>query len=101
MSRESNQYFIYILTDAKHSTLYTGVTNDLKRRIYEHKHPLKNSFTEKYHINMLMYYEIFDTMDAAIQREKQIKAGSRAKKIALIENMNREWKDLYEEIVTF
>ncbi|HYM19494.1 MAG TPA: GIY-YIG nuclease family protein [Candidatus Kapabacteria bacterium] len=101
MSSTSYQYYIYILTDAKHNTLYTGVTNDLKRRVYEHKHPEKSSFTEKYHVNMLMYYEIFDTMDAAIRREKQIKGGSRAKKIALIESMNKEWKDLYEEIVTF
>jgi putative endonuclease len=96
-----HQYYIYILTDSKHQTLYTGVTNDLKRRVYEHKNPEKSSFTERYHLNMLVYYEIFDSSNAAIAREKQIKGGSRAKKIALIESINKEWRDLYPEIVTF
>jgi putative endonuclease len=95
------QYFVYILTDAKHKTLYTGVTNDLKRRVFEHKNGLHDGFTKKYHVNMLTYYEIFDAIEYAILREKQLKGGSRQQKIDLINSINKEWRDLYEDVVTF
>ena len=78
--------------------LYTGVTNDLKRRVYEHKEKLVGGFTRKYNITKLVYYEAFEDIENAILREKQIKAGSRQKKIQYINSMNREWRDLYEEL---
>jgi putative endonuclease len=82
------------------TVLYTGVTNDLVRRVYEHKMKLNpDGFTGKYEINKLVYYEISEDITAAIEREKQIKAGSRKKKIALILDMNPGWKDLYDEII--
>lgn len=88
-----NNYYVYILTN-RSKTLYTGVTNDLIRRVYEHKQKLIPGFTQKYNIDRLAYYE--DTVDvtAAIAREKQIKGWLRVKKIALIESMNPEWRDL-------
>ena len=92
------QYYIYIMTNAKHTALYTGVTNDLKRRVWEHKEKFVDGFTKKYHIDMLLYYEVCESIEGAIMREKQIKAGSRKKKIELINNMNREWRDLYDEL---
>jgi putative endonuclease len=92
------QYYIYILTDAKHTTLYTGVTNNLQRRIWEHKEKLVEGFTKKYHIDRLVYYEVCEDIVSAITREKQIKAGSRKKKIDLTNSMNSEWRDLYEEL---
>jgi putative endonuclease len=81
----------------KSRTLYTGVTNNLERRVYEHKHKLLPGFTSKYNITKLVYYEAGDDISVAIAREKQIKGWLRAKKIALIENMNPEWKDLSED----
>jgi len=75
-------------------TLYTGVTNNLERRVCEHKHKLVEGFTEKYNIAMLVYYEATDDVRAAIQREKQIKGWLRSKKVALIESANPEWRDL-------
>jgi putative endonuclease len=92
------QYYIYILTDAKHTTLYTGVTNNLQRRIWEHKEKLVEGFTKKYHIDRLVYYEVCEDILSAITRDKQIKAGSRQKKIDLINSMNCEWSDLYSEL---
>ncbi|MFH1678352.1 MAG: GIY-YIG nuclease family protein [Candidatus Omnitrophota bacterium] len=94
----NKQYFIYIMTNKRNIVLYTGVTSDLKKRIYEHKMKLVEGFTRKYNITKLVYYEVFDDVENAIMREKQIKAGSRDKKIKLISNMNPEWKDLYAEI---
>lgn len=88
------QYCIYILTNRHHTVLYTGVTNDLKRRLYEHQLKLVKGFTSRYNADKLVYYEVCEQVDSAIAREKQIKAGSRAKKIALIERMNPEWRDL-------
>jgi putative endonuclease len=88
---------IYIITNKKNGTLYTGVTSDLPKRIYEHKNATIG-FTARYNCKTLVYYEIFDDMENAILREKQIKDGSRDKKIALIENMNPEWRDLYFDI---
>ncbi len=78
--------------------LYTGVTNDLKRRMYEHKNKLAEGFTEKYNIDKLVFYEIYNDINEAIAREKQIKGGSRAKKIKLIKEMNNKWNDLYDQI---
>ena len=87
-------YYVYILTTRNNTVLYTGVTNDLKRRVFEHKSGLNEGFTKKYHVHKLIYFEIFDFVDLAIAREKQIKGYSRDKKIKLIEAMNPEWKEL-------
>jgi len=78
--------------------LYVGVTNDLVRRIYEHKNKLVDGYTKKYNLSKLVYFEQSSDIDSAILREKQLKAGSRKRKIALIESNNLEWKDLYESI---
>jgi putative endonuclease len=91
----SRQYYVYILTNKNNRVLYTGVTNDLKKRVYEHKEKFVNGFTKKYNISKLVYYEIFEDPENAILREKKIKAGSRQKKIDLINIMNKEWTDLY------
>jgi len=93
------KFFIYIITNKNNTVLYTGVTNNLVRRVYEHKNKQINGFTQRYNVNKLVYCEIFDQALIAIEREKQIKGGSRSKKIALIEKMNPDWKDLYEQIV--
>ena len=93
------QYYIYILTNQNNNVLYTGVTNNLVRRIYEHKNKFCKGFTKKYNVDKLVYYEIFIDPESAINREKQIKAGSRKKKVLLIESMNTEWLDLYSSIV--
>ena len=92
------QYYIYIVTNKSNSVLYTGVTNDLKRRVYEHRQKLVEGFTKKYNINKLVYYEIFEDAENAIIREKQIKGGPRQKKIDLVNSTNPEWRDLYEEL---
>ena len=91
------QYFVYIMA-SKSKTLYTGMTNNLERRVYEHKHKLVPGFTARYNINRLVYYEQTTNVRSAIEREKQIKAWRREKKIKLIESMNPEWKDLSEEL---
>lgn len=92
--------FIYIITNNNHTVLYTGVTSNLSKRIKEHQDKrFQGSFSAKYNANKLVYYEAFQMIGDAISREKQIKAGSRAKKIALINTVNAEWDDLYEEIV--
>ena len=93
------QYCIYIMTNSHNTVLYTGVTNNLARRVYEHKNGLGGSFTRKYNVQKLVYYEVGEDVNAVIAREKQIKGGSRQKKIDLVNKMNPEWKDLYEEIV--
>jgi putative endonuclease len=81
----------------KSKTLYTGVTNNLSRRVYEHKNKLIDGFTKKYQINKLVYFELFNNIDDAIRREKQIKGWIRKKKIDLIKSMNPDWKDISEE----
>jgi putative endonuclease len=91
--------YIYIMTNKPNGTLYIGVTNDLVRRVYEHKNSLVDGFTKRYKLKSLVYYEVFDFIENAIEREKQLKAGSRTKKIFLIESINPVWKDLYDEIV--
>jgi putative endonuclease len=90
----TKQYYVYIMTNPAHTVLYTGVTNDLIRRVFEHKEKLISGFTSKYLINELVYFENTDEIESAIAREKQIKAGSRQKKIELINSMNPDWKDL-------
>jgi putative endonuclease len=90
-----SQYYVYIMTNNSR-TLYTGVTNNLERRVYEHKHKLVPGFTSKYNITQLVYYETTPDIYAAITREKQIKGWLRAKKIALIESANPHWADLSE-----
>ena len=92
------QYYIYIMTNAKNTVTYTGVTNDLQRRIYEHKQKITGGFTSRYNISKLVYYEICDDAESAILREKQIKSGSRNDKINLINSVNSTWRDLYEEL---
>ena len=90
------QYYVYIMTN-RSRTLYTGVTNNLMRRVYEHKNKLIDGFTKKYNITKLDYYELTSEITSAIAREKQIKGWLRKKKIALIESANPHWKDLSEE----
>jgi putative endonuclease len=92
------QFYVYIMTNKNNRVLYTAITNDLKRRVYEHKEKLVDGFTKKYNISKLIYYEIFEDPENAILREKKIKAGSRQKKMDLINGMNREWNDLYGEL---
>jgi len=91
----AQQYFVYIMTN-RSKTLYIGVTNDLERRVYEHKHQLIDGFTFKYKIRFLAHYEITTDIREAIAREKQLKGLLRARKIALIESVNPAWKDLSE-----
>ncbi len=92
----NKQYYVYIMTNKTNRVLYTGVTNDLKRRIYEHREKLAEGFTKKYNAGKLVFYEVCEDIENAFLREKQIKGGSREKKIALVNSMNKEWRDLYE-----
>ena len=91
--------YVYILFSKRNGTLYVGVTSNLVNRIYEHKNKLTEGFTSKYSVDKLGYYEAFDSIASAIEREKQIKGGSRKKKLALIEQMNPKWLDLYDTII--
>ncbi len=91
--------YVYIVTNKNNTVLYTGVTSDLIKRINQHKNKVVKGFTTKYNCNKLVYYEIGNGMEGCIVREKQIKAGSRKKKIQLIEEMNPSWKDLYDDIL--
>jgi predicted GIY-YIG superfamily endonuclease len=90
---------VYIMANKRNGTLYTGVTSDIVQRVHRHKQGTTPGFASGYACKMLVYYEIYEDMLAAIAREKQIKAGSRTKKLALIEAMNPDWKDLYEHIL--
>ncbi|MDZ8236193.1 MAG: GIY-YIG nuclease family protein [Nostoc sp. ChiQUE01a] len=94
----SEQYYLYIMTNKYNTVLYTGVTNNLQRRVYEHKEKIIEGFTKKYNITKLVYYEVFGDAYTAISREKQIKAGSRQKKIDVVNSINYEWKDLYNDL---
>ncbi len=89
------QYYVYIMTN-KSKTLYTGITDNLERRVYEHKKKLFEGFTKRYNITKLVYYEVTSDVSAAIEKEKQIKGWLRRKKITLIEAMNPQWTDLSE-----
>ena len=91
--------YVYLMTNKANAVIYTGVTGDLIKRAYQHKEKFVEGFTKKYSITKLVYYEIFDNMEDAILREKQIKGGSRAKKIDLIKGVNPNFKDLYETII--
>jgi|SRR5215216_3251212 len=96
----NKQYCVYIMTNSRHTVLYTGVTNDLIRRVEEHKKGIGSEFTKKYNVNKLVFYECGDDINIAVAREKQIKAGSRKKKIDLINSINPDWKDLSEEFLS-
>lgn len=87
-----------MLTNSKNTVIYTGITSDLKKRVWEHKQKLVQDFTQKYNVTRLVYYEVFDSLIDAIAREKQIKAGSRKKKDILIDAFNLKRRDLHEEI---
>ena len=91
--------YVYIMASRKNGTLYVGVTSDLLKRITEHKEKAVSGFTEKYGVGRLVYYEETDDIKTAIQREKQLKKWNRAWKIALIETVNSQWKDLYSELI--
>ena len=93
-----HRYFIYILTNRHHTVLYVGVTNDLCRRINEHRTKIASVFATRYNVTKLVYFEEFDDVNAAIAREKQLKAGSRERKIELINSMNPDWRDLYDDL---
>ncbi len=92
-------FYVYILTNHTNKVLYIGVTNDLVRRVYEHKNKLARGFTEKYNINKLVYYEVSESIISAIEREKQLKGGSRKKKTDLINKLNPKWEDLYNTFI--
>jgi len=92
------QFYVYIMTNKHNTVLYTGVTNNLRRRVYEHKEKMIGGFTKKYHVIKLVYYEMLKDARSAISREKQIKGGSRERKVGLIERMNPQWEDLYEQL---
>ncbi len=87
-------YYVYILANWNNKVIYTGVTNNLERRLYEHKHKLVDGFTKKYNVNKLVYFDFCGSIESAIQREKQIKGWTRCKKNALIEQFNPDWHDL-------
>ena len=93
-----NEYFVYILTNKSNRVLYVGMTNDLKGRMFEHKTHVGSKFTSRYNVTKLVYFETFDNPSDAIAREKQIKAGSRQKKIDLIRGMNPRWDDLTDAL---
>ncbi|MCL1972579.1 MAG: GIY-YIG nuclease family protein [Endomicrobia bacterium] len=99
MTKQSRKGYVYILFSKRNGTLYTGVTSNLINRTYAHKNKLVDGFTKKYNVDKLGYYEIFEDITKAIEREKQIKGGSRNNKLKLIESFNPEWKDLYEDIL--
>ena len=90
--------YVYLMTNKCDTVIYTGVTSNLRNRVYEHREGLVDGFTKKYNVKKLVYYEIADDIESAIAREKQIKSGSRKKKIALIKSMNPAFKDLYPEL---
>jgi len=95
---KTKTYYVYILSNKRNGTLYIGVTNDLKRRVWEHKQKMVEGFTKKYNVDRLVYYEQTEDIYAALQREKRLKKWNRKWKIDLIEKNNPQWKDLYYEI---
>ena len=93
-------YYVYMMTNQYKNVLYTGITNDLKRRVYEHRnHLIKDSFTARYHISKLVYFEMTEDVRSAIEREKQIKSWNRARKEVLVEGQNPTWDDQYPMIM--
>ena len=101
LQMQNQQYWVYILTSQRNGTLYIGITNNLHRRVWEHKQQKVKGFTNKYEVHHLVYYELHESVEMAITREKQIKKWNRLWKLNLIENRNPTWKDLYEEIRKF
>ena len=95
----SKQPAVYILANRRNGTLYCGVTSNLVKRVWEHRNDVVDGFSRRYGAHLLVFYELYESMEVAIAREKQIKAGSRLKKLRLIESMNPEWEDLYGGIV--
>jgi putative endonuclease len=93
----TNVYYVYIMTNQYHNVLYTGVTNNLERRVNEHRSGKGSTFTTRYRLTRLVYFESGDDIKSAILREKQIKGGSRKNKIELITKLNPDWEDLYEK----
>ena len=93
-----HRYFVYIMTNQHNTVLYTGVTNDLVRRVFQHREKTLPGFTSRYNVDKLVFFEETSDVLAAIAREKQIKGGSRRKKIALIEGLNPGWRDLYRDL---
>ena len=100
MQNEERKFYVYILANKTNNVLYTGVTNNLIRRIFEHREKQSPGFTNKYNISKLVYFETHDTFDQAVNREKKIKGGSRTRKINLIGTFNHDWKDLYGTIIS-
>ena len=96
---EKNMYYVYIMASKRNGTLYIGVTKNLIKRVYEHKHNLVESFTKKYNVHKLVYYEYTEDVISAIEREKRLKTWQRQWKLRLIEEMNPEWSDLYDELI--
>ena len=94
----NKQYYVYLLTNKTNTVLYVGVTNDLKRRVCEHREKLIEGFTQKYNVDKLVYYEVCESIEGAICREKQLKGWLRSKKNELIARQNPLWRDLYNEI---
>ncbi len=92
----NKQYFVYILASQRNGTLYIGVTSDLRRRVWEHKNKVVHGFTQKYAVDKLVYYEIYEDVENAIHREKRLKKWSRSWKLKLIEETNPRWSDLWE-----
>ena len=95
----SEQFYVYILTNQRQTVLYTGFAKDLIKRVWEHKQHIVKGFTKKYNVDKLVYYEVFEDMNAALEREKQIKGGSRQKKLDLIDKTNPAWEDLYNKLI--
>ncbi len=93
------QFYVYILASGKNGTFYVGVTSDLVKRVWQHKNEVVESFTKKYGVKILVYYEIFADAENAIRREKRLKKWPRVSKLRAIEEMNPEWNDLYEKII--
>lgn len=94
----SKQYYVYIMTTSRNTALYTGITNDLVRRVYEHKNDMVGGFTKRYRVHKLVYYEAGGDVLVVLAREKQIKSWVRQKKLALITSFNPDWRDLYDEL---
>lgn len=92
-----SEFYVYIMSNKRYTVLYTGFTNDIERRVYEHKHKLLDGFTKTYNINVLLYFEEFNSAEEAKNREKQIKRYTREFKRNLINSINPEWRDLYED----
>ncbi len=96
--KEEEQYYVYILAKGRNSTFYTGFTENLAKRVYEHKNELADGFTKKCDVKMLVYYEVYNDYETALNREKRLKKWNRPWKMRLIEEMNLNWEDLYEKI---